>query len=78
MGVLIKKLNKIQVSGNFWPAVYIKYIHEKMTQEILKTLRDHLSFDCNQIFTRFLFHHTSSNEGVQFKKYISGHPNDEQ
>ena len=23
MGVLIKKLNKIQVSGNFWPAVYI-------------------------------------------------------
>ena len=23
MGVLIKKLNKIQVSGNFWPAVYM-------------------------------------------------------
>ena len=23
MGVLIKKLNKIQVSGNFWPAVYV-------------------------------------------------------
>ena len=23
MGVLIKKFNKIQVSGNFWPAVYI-------------------------------------------------------
>ena len=26
MGVLIKKLNKIQVPGNFWPAVYVHLI----------------------------------------------------